>query len=199
MSETQEQPEENSEIPKGWTKEGWEIAKTILVSLAIVLPIRYYIVQPFIVRGASMEPNFENREYLIINEVSYYFREPKRGEVIVFRYPRDPQQYFIKRIIGLPGEKIAIKNGLVTVFNGSYPGGFTLEESYLDQDNSRTQPDMEVKLGSDEFFVLGDNRDFSSDSRVWGPLPKKLIVGKTALRAWPVAKAGLVPDFAKEY
>lgn len=182
----------------GWGNELWEILKVLLISVAIVLPIRYYIAQPFIVRGASMEPNFENSEYLIVDEASYYFHEPKRGEVIVFRYPRDPKQFFIKRIIGLPGETIQIRNGGVMISNSSYPEGFILDEKYLLPDRS-THPDIRVSLSGSEYFVLGDNRDFSSDSRVWGPLDKKFIVGRTLFRVWPFDELGLVPDYSVEY
>ena len=170
----------------------WEITKVLLVSLAIVLPIRYFLVQPFIVRGASMEPTFEDSEYLIVDEVSYYLRVPARGEVIVFRYPRDPSQFFIKRIIGLPGEEVDIKSGRVTIVNAEHPKGFVVDEAYLDPPNKPTYPDGERKLGLDEYFVLGDNRDFSSDSRVWGILPKKLITGRTLLRVWPPSRLGVV-------
>lgn len=183
----------------GWGNELWEIFKVLLVSVAIVLPIRYFIVQPFIVRGASMEPNFENSEYLVIDEVSYYFRGPQRGEAIVFRYPRDPRQFFIKRVVGLPGEEIKIQEGRVKVYNPSYPDGFTLAEPYLDPPQRATNPDVSVKLGEGEFFVLGDNRDFSSDSRIWGSLPKNLVVGRVLFRVWPFAKFGALPDYAVEY
>lgn len=175
-----------------WRKEILEIAKVLLISLAIVLPIRYFLVQPFIVRGASMEPNFVNREYLIIDEVSYYFRKPQRGESIVFRYPRDPQQFFIKRIIGLPGEKVEIKGGRVRIINLDFPDGFTLEEPYLDPPERMTYPDATVELENDQFFVLGDNRDASSDSRVWGPLKRGFITGRTIFRAWPLSRFGLL-------
>lgn len=187
-------PEESitEEPAKNFSRELWEIAKVIIISLAIVLPVRYFIVQPFIVRGASMEPNFEDREYLIIDEFSFYVREPARGEVIVFRYPRDPRQFFIKRIIGLPGEEVKIQNGKITVINREFPKGFTLEESYLEPPGRLTRPDGATKLSQGELFVLGDNRDFSSDSRVWGPLPEKMIVGRVIFRAWPFDKAGTI-------
>lgn len=190
MSEGKSQ--EHNEIPRTWHKEVLEIAKVLLISLVIVLPIRYFLVQPFIVRGASMEPNFENREYLIVDEVSYYFRKPQRGESIVFRYPRDPQQFFIKRIIGLPGEKVAIKGGRVRIVNLDFPDGFILEELYLDPSDRMTYPDANMELGKDQFFVLGDNRDASSDSRVWGPLDGKFITGRAAFRAWPVNRFGAI-------
>ena len=180
-------------------KEVWEIVKVLLISLAIMLPVRYFIVQPFIVRGASMEPNFEDRQYLFVDELSYQLREPRRGEVIVFRYPRDPSQFFIKRIIGLPGEKIVIQEGRVHIVNKEYPQGFILNEKYLDPQNRATWPDFSITLDQDKYFVLGDNRDSSSDSRVWGTLPKKLIMGRVLFRAWPLAKIGHIPDYSYTY
>lgn len=170
----------------------WDIAKVLFISLAIVLPIRYFLAQPFIVRGASMEPTFENNEYLIIDEASYYFQEPQRGQVIVFRYPRDPQQFFIKRIVGLPGEEVIIRNGRVHIVNANTPEGFALDEHYLHPPDRGTFPDGGRKLGLDEYFVLGDNRDFSSDSRVWGVLSKDFIIGRALLRIWPFDRFGLL-------
>ena len=177
-------------------RELWEVGKVLLVSLAIVLPIRYFIVQPFIVRGASMEPNFEDREYLIVDELSYILRDPRRGESIVFRYPRDPRQFFIKRIISLPGEQVEVKNGRVIIVNDEYPKGFTLEEPYLNPPDRTTQPDFAVSLGEGEYFVLGDNRDSSSDSRVWGKLEREYIIGKVIFRAWPLDKVGIIPSYS---
>ena len=175
-------------------REIWEIGKILAISLAIVLPIRYFIVQPFIVRGASMEPNFYDSQYLVIDEASYYFRPPLRGEVIVFHYPKDPSQFFIKRIIGLPGEKIELHKGRVRVSDNEHPQGVLLEEPYLTPPNHLTYPDTTVTLSPTEYFVMGDNRDFSSDSRFWGPMDKKFMVGRTLFRAWPLNKFGLVTD-----
>ncbi|MFY9462600.1 MAG: signal peptidase I [Candidatus Sungiibacteriota bacterium] len=175
----------------------WEIVRILLISLAIVVPIRYFIVQPFVVRGASMEPNFTDQEYLVIDEASYYFRAPLRGEVIVFRYPRDTSEFFIKRIIGLPGEKITIQKGSVMIANSKYPEGFMLEEKYLDP-ALKTYPDIQKNLGQDEYFMLGDNRNASSDSRIWGVLPRKLIIGRAFLSAWPPATFGRIPDYAQQ-
>lgn len=174
--------------------ESWEIVKVLMISLAIVLPIRYFVAQPFIVRGASMEPNFEDREYLIIDELSYYFREPRRGDVVVFRYPKDPQQFFIKRVIGLPGERVVIKNGRVHIISSLHPEGLLIKEEYLVPPNRPTYPEKEVTVPPDQIFVLGDNRDFSSDSRVWGFLPKTLIVGRALFRAWPLDRFGVIPE-----
>jgi|SRR3989344_3994976 len=177
-------------------RDAWEIFRILIISFVIVVPIRYFVVQPFIVRGSSMEPNFYDREYLIIDEISYYFREPARGETIVFRYPRDPRQYFIKRIIGLPGERVEIVGGRVKVYSVEKKDGFILEESYLPLEDRATQPAIEAQLGKDEYFVLGDNRDASSDSRVWGPLEQDFITGRAILRAWPISRFGVLSGFS---
>lgn len=165
----------------------WEMAKIILIALAIVVPIRYFLFQPFFIRGISMEPNFENGDYLIIDEISYRFREPVRGEVIVFKYPQNPSQKFIKRIIGLPGETVEVKDGNVSIYNEE--GSKVLDESsYL---ISETTGSIRTTLKDDEYFVMGDNRDFSFDSRRFGILPKKEIIGRAILRAWPIASLGI--------
>lgn len=163
----------------------WETVKIIAISLAIILPIRYYLVQPFFVKGASMEPNFHNGDYLLIDEISYRFNQPKRGDVIVFRYPKQPSQYFIKRIIGLPGETIEIKNNKVTVYNSDKPQGIVIEEDYL-ASYQQTLGDSITILEEDEFYVLGDNRLQSSDSRGWGTLDKSFITGRAFVRLWPL-------------
>lgn len=160
-----------------------------IISLVIILPIRYFIIQPFFVLGASMEPNFKNGDYLIINEISYRLNKPARGDVIVFKYPNNPSQYYIKRVIGLPGEIITISDEKIVIKNKENPDGFTLKESYLP--NIGTNGNVSTTLGFDEYFVLGDNRGASSDSRIWGPLKEKFIVGKALLRAFPFDKAGI--------
>ncbi len=161
----------------------WELLKITIVALVIVLPIRYFIFQPFFVRGQSMEPNFQNGDYLIIDELSYRIREPQRGEVIVFKYPNDVSQRYIKRIIGLPGETIDIEDGKVTITNQA--GEKTLEEANYLSGAVYTAGDIRKTLGNDEYFVLGDNRTASSDSRRWGTVPQKDIVGRVLIRAWP--------------
>lgn len=164
----------------------WETAKIVIISLLIIVPIRYFVVQPFFVRGESMAPNFSDGDYLIIDEISYRFSEPQRGDTIIFRFPDNPSQFYIKRIVALPGEKITIENSSITITNQDNPAGFLLNEPYLTE---ITPGQIEVKLDPNEYFVLGDNRDSSSDSRRWGPLPRHLIIGKVWLRAWPVNKA----------
>ncbi|MDO8463155.1 MAG: signal peptidase I [bacterium] len=166
-----------------------EVIRVVVIALAIIIPIRYFLVQPFYVKGASMEPNFEDDEYLVIDELSYRFREPVRGDIIVFRYPFDPGQFFIKRVIGLPGERVEIGGGSVRIANTEHPNGFQLVESYLPSDR-QTPGQRIVVLGVDEYFVLGDNRTQSFDSKDFGPIKRHAIIGRAWLRGWPVTKLG---------
>lgn len=155
-----------------------EVVKIILIVFIIVLPIRYFLFQPFFVSGASMEPNFSSGEYLLIDEISYRFKDPSRGEVVVFKCPTDSGNFFIKRIIGLPGETVEIKDGKIKIYNLQFPEGEILKESYIQEE---TPGDIKVALKKNEYFVLGDNRDHSSDSRSWGPVPRENIIGRTWL------------------
>ncbi len=177
---------ESSKLKKA-TEYILEIIKVVLISLAIIIPVRYFLIQPFYVKGASMEPNFYDHEYLIINEISYRFGEPGRGDIVVFKYPRDTSQYFIKRVIGLPGETVQIKDGSVTIYNKDNSNGTVLTEKYLDS-GVKTFGDRTVSLGSKEYFVMGDNRLASFDSRSFGPIDEKYIVGKVWVRGWPFDK-----------
>lgn len=156
----------------------WEILEVILIAAVTVFLIRTFLVQPFLVSGASMEPNFANGNYLLIDEITFRFREPERGEVIVFRSPNEAT-FFIKRIIGLPVEHLVIRNNQVFI------NGKLLSEKYLPTD-FKTAGVVDVTLGSDEFFVLGDNRYNSFDSRNWGPLERKKIIGLVRLRLLPL-------------
>jgi signal peptidase I len=168
-----------------------EILRFALIALIIVLPIRWFVAQPFIVSGASMEDTFHNNEYLIVDQVTYRFDEPQRGDVIVFKYPRDHSKYFIKRIIGLPGETVIIDGAIITIKSDAYPEGLTLDEPYAQLGASHF--DQTLTLGEDEYFVMGDNRDHSSDSRVWGVLKREEIVGRALLRLLPPGRADLMP------
>ncbi len=173
----------------------WDLLKVICVSLAIIIPVRYFLIQPFYVKGASMEPSFYDHEYLIIDEISYRFGAPQRGDIVVFKYPKDPSQYFIKRIVGLPGEKIEIADGRVYVYAAvDAKVKKMLDESwYLDVEVKTTNSKAWV-LGLDEYYVLGDNREYSLDSRGFGPVYRDLIVGKVWLRGWPVSRAAIFPS-----
>lgn len=169
-----------------------ELLKFALIAVPIVLLIRTYVIGPFVVSGASMDYTFVNGQYLIVDELSYHFNAPERGEVVIFKYPLDTKRFYIKRVIGLPGETVSILNGTVTVTGPSYPRGHTLSEPYIDQSNKK--PDnLSVKLGEDEYFVMGDNRIGSSDSRVWGPVKRDLIVGRPLVRLFPFNKIDAFP------
>jgi signal peptidase I len=167
-----------------------EIVKVIIISLAIIIPVRYFLIQPFYVKGASMEPNFHDHEYLIIDEISYRLNTPERGDIIIFRYPKDPSQYFIKRIIGLPGETVKIKDNKIFIKNSEHEDFIELDEAeYLAGDvGTFNYGRSEYTLADDEFFVMGDNREQSLDSRRFGPVPKRLIIGKAWIRGWPFDK-----------
>jgi len=172
----------------------FDIAKMVVISLAIIVPIRYFLIQPFYVKGASMEPNFHENEYLMVDEITYRFRVPQRGDVIVFRYPKDPQDYYIKRLIGLPGETVEIKDGWVYVTDET---GLTskVEESYLPASASTVALlETPIQLGSDEYYVLGDNRNGSKDSRSFGAVKKSFIIGRVFLRGWPIESFGLIQN-----
>lgn len=171
----------------------WELLKVVVVSLAIVIPIRYFIFQPFSVLGQSMEPNFNNKDYLIIDEISFRFRAPERGEVLVFKYPYDTKEYYIKRLIGLPGERVKISDNTITIFNAANPDGFKLSEPYLAEGTRTIVFDniYDVTLKANEYFLLGDNRENSSDSRIFGPVDKSYLIGRVWLRGWPVSRLQL--------
>lgn len=153
-----------------------------MISLVTVFLIRTFVAQPFLVSGASMEPNFQNGNYLVIDEVTYRFREPERGEVVVFRYPKDPSTYFIKRIIGLPGERAVVDNGSVKVYKGNK---IVFEEG-------GTSGMIDITMGAGKYFVLGDNRYNSFDSRSWGAVSKKHLVGIARVRIFPLNELGIV-------
>ncbi len=166
-----------------------ELITFAIVAVVIVLPLRVFIAQPFIVSGESMFPTFETGQYLIIDQISYRFNEPVRGDIVVFRYPQDPSKFFIKRIIALPNEKIRIdgKNVIITMTDGTE---ITLDEPYVELERENQ---LEMSLASDEFFVMGDNRLASLDSRVWGPLKKDMITGRAWLRLLPFNKIDFLP------
>lgn len=167
-----------------------EFVQVAVIAAAIIVPVRYFLIQPFYVRGASMEPNFYDHEYLIIDEISYRFAEPARGEIVVFRYPRDPSEFFIKRVIGLPSETIEIFEGQIIIYNNDHPNGLPLDESAYLSEDMITPGRQKVTLSSSEYFVLGDNRRHSSDSRVWGPVPRSDIIGRVWIRGLPLDRVG---------
>lgn len=189
MDEQKEQKETGEKIEQKKSSI-WETVKFVALALLIVTPIRMFIAQPFIVNGSSMDPTFATGQYLIVDEISYRLNEPERGDVIVLRYPRDPKKFFIKRIIGLPGETVELNAGVVTVRNAEHPEGFELSEPYIMYPKNDT---LAKTMGTGEYFVMGDNRAASSDSRYWGTVPEDLIVGRAFLRLLPIAAAAVLP------
>jgi len=176
-----------SDTGKGLLKDLFTLALLIVV---VVIPIRVFVVSPFVVDGESMHPTFENLDYLIVDELIYDFRAPARGETIVFRYPGNPSVFYIKRIIGLPGETISINHGTITITTADGQNIGLAEPYIVNEDATYTK---NVTLLPGEYFVMGDNRPNSSDSRVWGPLPAKNIIGRVDLRLLPIGKSGFFP------
>lgn len=168
-----------------------DIIQTIVVALAIFVIVYLFFFQPHQVKGNSMMPNFSNGEYLLTDKITYRFQEPKKGDVIIFTAPKNQEYEYIKRIIGLPAETIRIEGGEIFI------NGEKLKEEYLSQ-KTKTHSGHFLKEGQlftipeGQYFVIGDNRDHSSDSREWGTVPKENIIGRAWLRYWPFDKFGLV-------
>ena len=173
-----------------------DFIETIVVALAIFVVVYLFLLQPHQVKGASMKPNFTDGEYILTDKISYRFSKPQRGDVIIFQAPTDPEVDFIKRIIGLPGEKVKISDGKIIIYNSEHKDGFTLNEPYDTKGptsgGKEVPQNTVVTVDKDKYFVLGDNRVESFDSRSWGMLPKESITGKAWLRYWPLNKLGFV-------
>jgi signal peptidase I len=185
------QPNEHYDAPEQQDSFVVEIFKFAILALIIVVPFRIFIAQPFIVNGASMAPTFETGQYLIVDQVSYRFDEPQRGDVVIFKFPNDPSKFFIKRIVGLPGEVVQLANGVTTIKDPLSDNELILDEQYLVMD--KTDDHLTITLSNDEYFVMGDNRSASSDSRVWGPVPRDYIVGRAFVRLMPPGDFGVFP------
>ena len=184
-----------------------ELFRVIILAIIIIIPVRTFLFQPFFVSGSSMEPNFEDGQYLVISEFGYKttdavmgipmgftvrpYKELHREDVAVFEFSKDPETYYIKRVIALPGESIEIKRGRVIIYNEVQPQGFMLDESgYLARSAMLSLQYMpKVTLKADEYFLMGDNRQHSHDSRSFGPVKQEKITGRVLLRAWPVTEA----------
>lgn len=174
-----------------------DMIETVVIALSIFLVVYLFLMQPHQVSGLSMFPNFHDKEYILTDKVSYKFGNPERGDVIVFHAPTAancPQGTgcdFIKRVIGLPGDSVSVKN------NGLYVNGEKLDEPYLDSsvitETGVFSDNREVTLNQNEYFVCGDNRQHSSDSRTWGPITRDEIVGKAFFRYWPPDRMGILP------
>jgi signal peptidase I len=173
----------------------WELVRFAIIALIIVIPIRVFVAEPFIVSGLSMFPTFNNGDYLIVDKLSYELGNPKRDDVVVFRYPGDTTKFFIKRVIGLPNETVDIKGNDVTITNGTHQQGFKLDQPFV---KNPANNDTHFELKSDEYFVMGDNRSASSDSRYWGAVKRNLFQGKAFLRLLPINKIDVLPGNYKQ-
>ncbi|OGI77422.1 signal peptidase I [Candidatus Nomurabacteria bacterium RIFCSPHIGHO2_02_FULL_33_12] len=168
----------------------WDIIKFMLLAFIIVIPIRMFIAQPFLVNGRSMDPTLKNHDYLIVDELSYHIREPKRGEVIIFRFPGNTKEHFVKRLIGIPGDTIRIIDGTVTVITKDGKR-VLLEEPYVKNHSYESLVDIVVPDG--QLFVMGDNRSESYDSRMWRFLPRDLATGRALVRLYPFNNIDYLP------
>lgn len=165
----------------------------VIIAFGIALLMRLFVAEPFIVQGSSMEPTFYDYHYLIVDRLVYAFGAPVRGDVVVFKLPRMEKRDLIKRIIGVPGDTVSIEGSTVTITNAAHPTGFVLNEPYLDPANVSQNDHVSVTLGNDEYFVLGDNRRVSADSRSWGKLPRQNIIGRVDVRLFPFNKISILP------
>ena len=163
-----------------------------VLAFIIMLPVRWFVTEPFVVTGNSMSPAFEPNDYLVIDKLHYLYAKPRRDDVVIFRYPLDPSIFYIKRVVGLPGESVEMSDGVVSV-TGHDGIRHILGGSHLSPEPGKDQPLTTTVLAADEYFVLGDNRDASSDSRQWGPLQAKFIVGRAFMRILPLPDAGIFP------
>jgi signal peptidase I len=177
-------------VSKPKEENGWDLLRFAIIAILVVIPLRLFIAQPFIVSGSSMYPTFQDKNYLIVDELSYKLRNPERDDVIIFKYPKDTTKYFIKRIIGLPNETVDINGSEITITNKNNKEALTLDEPFV---KNEAQNNTHFELKDNEYFVMGDNRNASSDSRYWGAVPRKLIVGRAFLRLWPLGSVGLLP------
>ncbi|MBP6060480.1 MAG: signal peptidase I [Candidatus Pacebacteria bacterium] len=188
------EPEEKK-IEETKKESWWDLIKFALLALAIVLPIRVFIAEPFVVSGSSMVPTFTDKDYLIIDKISYELGEPKRDDIVVFKYPNDTSKYFIKRIIAMPNETIDINGKVVTITNNKYPNGLVLEQPFLE---NISNDNIHLKLKNNEYFVMGDNRPASSDSRYWGPLKREFVTGRVLFRLLPLKNIDILPGQFKQ-
>ena len=167
-----------------------EIVTFGIIAIGVVLPFRMYVAEPYYVSGESMDPTFKTGDYLIVDKIPYKIEKLKRNSVVVFRFPKDTSKNFIKRIIGLPGDTVNIEDDNITIINKENQENFKLDQSYVVHKSSGK---FNITLGSDEYYVLGDNRAESFDSRSWGPVKKKYLLGRPILRLLPLNKIEITP------
>lgn len=168
-----------------------------VIAIGIALLVRFFVAAPYLVSGPSMEPTFHNFDYLVVDRISYELGNPQRGDIVIFTMPQNPNETLIKRLIGLPGDTVSISGNTITITNSAHPHGFALSEPYLDPNDLGGPSRISVTLAPDQYFVLGDNRVVSYDSRWWGVLPRSNIVGQVFLRLYPLDQIGIEPGQAR--
>ncbi|MEK7564294.1 MAG: signal peptidase I [Patescibacteria group bacterium] len=173
----------------------FELVRFGIIAFLIVVPIRLFIIEPFIVSGSSMFPTFIDKDYLIVDKVSYELGDPQRNDVVIFKFPEDTTKFFVKRVIGLPNETVDIEGSTVTITNNTTKTSFKLDQSYI---KNALPKDTHFVLQDKEYFVMGDNRNASSDSRYWGAVHRNLFVGKALLRLWPIKNVDIWPGHVEE-
>lgn len=193
------------EPKKGILHVVWEIAKTLIIAAVVVIFINTFIFQAYYVDGSSMNPDFINGDYLLVDKtktslknITSFFGDKSsaqytRGDILVFRPPENMQIFYIKRVIGLPGERVTLKDGVLKIYNEKYPEGFIPDESYIDQD-TKMEGEVDTVVLPGNLFVMGDNRKpgGSYDSRFWGQLPQKNVIGTAFFRVIPLNDAGFL-------
>lgn len=184
-------------IPRKIAAIGMDFLETIVVALSIFVVVYLFLVQPHEVKGSSMEPTFHNNEYILTDKISYRLADPQRGDIVIFKAPNNPEVDYIKRIIGSPGDTVKIDGGEI------YINGARLDERYLTQTTllipgGSLHEGSEIAIPPDTFFVMGDNRGHSSDSREFGPIERSSIIGRAFLRYWPLNVAGIIHSFNYE-
>lgn len=171
-----------------------DFVETVVIALAIFVVVYRFLFQPHQVKGNSMYDNFHDGEYLLTDKISYRFNSPKVGEVIVFKAPQNESYDYIKRIIGLPGDRIKIKDGEVYVNDKLHIDSDYLTSQVYTRSGSYWQESLELVVPVNSYFVLGDNRNHSSDSRDWGPVPMENIIGKAWIRYWPIDRFTVIKN-----
>jgi signal peptidase I len=173
-----------------------DFIETIVTALVIFVIIYLFLFQPHQVKGNSMQPNFENGEYLLTNKITYRFHPPKRGDIVIFKAPPKQNYDYIKRVVGLPGEKISLKNGQFFINDSLLDEGPYLPDNAYIQGGQFLAEGGEMVIPEKQYFVIGDNRAHSSDSREWGYISQEDIIGRAWLRYWPPNKFGFMPTIA---
>lgn len=173
----------------------WGFAVSILIALALAALIRVFIFAPYLVSGTSMLPNFQNYNYVLVDRLTYDFSQPQRGDVVVLKLPEETDRDLIKRVIGVPGDTVVLTgaNPTITIINAQHPQGVALDEPYVSSANYGGTTNTRYTLGPNQYFVMGDNRAVSADSRIWGLLPRSDIIGVVMLRLYPFNEIGFFP------